>query len=144
MAYEFILVEKEEGVGFITLNRPEKLNAMNRALTTELYEAMRELNNDDEVGCIVLTGSGHRAFSAGGDIHEQRERDRELSQEERDRQDAIRSRGAYEIGASPKPTIGMMNGLALWRRRRAVLLAGHAGGLPPRQLPVSGGGLRAD
>jgi enoyl-CoA hydratase/carnithine racemase len=112
MAYEFILVDKEDGVGFITLNRPEKLNAMNRALTGEMHEAMRALNADDEVGCIVLTGAGHRAFSAGGDIHEQRERDRDISQEERDRQNVIRSRGAYEIGASAKPTIGMMNGLA--------------------------------
>ncbi|MFQ6026114.1 MAG: enoyl-CoA hydratase/isomerase family protein [Dehalococcoidia bacterium] len=112
MAYEFILVDKEDGVGFITLNRPEKLNAMNRALTGEMHEAVRALNADDEVGCIVLTGAGHRAFSAGGDIHEQRERDRELSQEERDRQNEARARGSYEIGASPKPTIGMMNGLA--------------------------------
>jgi enoyl-CoA hydratase len=112
MAYEFILVDKEDEVGIITLNRPEKLNAMNRALSSELHQAMRELNADDEVGCIVLTGSGHRAFSAGGDIHEQRERDRELTQEEKDRQDEERSRGSFEIGASPKPTIGMMNGLA--------------------------------
>ena len=50
-----------------------------------------------------------RAFSAGGDIHEQREHDRKLSDSE---QDARRTRSAYEIGASAKPTIGMMNGLA--------------------------------
>ncbi len=70
MAYEHILVDKEEGVAVITLNRPEVLNAMNRKLSTELHEAVLAMNADDEVGCIVLTGTGNRAFSAGGDIHE--------------------------------------------------------------------------
>ena len=85
---------------------------MNRKLGTELHEAVLELNNDDDVGCIVLTGSGQRAFSAGGDIHEQRERAQNLTQEERDQEDAARVHHQYEISASPKPIIGMMNGLA--------------------------------
>tara|TARA_B100000745_G_scaffold104965_1_gene67092 strand:- start:530 stop:1300 length:771 start_codon:yes stop_codon:yes gene_type:complete len=112
MPYDHILVDKEDGVAIITLNRPEVLNAMNRKLGTELHEAVLELNNDDEVGCIVLTGSGQRAFSAGGDIHEQRERAQNLTQEERDQEDAARVHHQYEISASPKPIIGMMNGLA--------------------------------
>ena len=53
MAYEHILVDKEEGVAIITLNRPEVLNAMNRRLSTELHEAVGAMNADDEVGCIV-------------------------------------------------------------------------------------------
>jgi len=112
MPYDHILVDKEDGVAIITLNRPEVLNAMNRKLGTELHEAVLELNNDDDVGCIVLTGSGQRAFSAGGDIHEQRERAQNLTQEERDQEDAARVHHQYEISASPKPIIGMMNGLA--------------------------------
>ena len=72
MPYEHILVENEEGVAIITLNRPEVLNAMNRKLGTELHEAVMAANADDEIGCLVVTGSGERAFSAGGDIHEQR------------------------------------------------------------------------
>jgi enoyl-CoA hydratase len=67
---------------------------------------------DDEVGCLVITGAGHRAFSAGGDIHEQREDDRKYTQAELDARGAARARGSYEISACPKPTIGMMNGLA--------------------------------
>ena len=110
MAYEHILVEVEEGVAILTLNRPEKLNAMNRKLQHELHHAVKEAEADDGVGCLVITGAGERAFSAGGDIHEQLSNDARYSDEE---QDAMRNRrGSYEISACAKPTIGMMNGLA--------------------------------
>lgn len=109
MGYEHILVEREEGVGILTLNRPDKLNAMNRLLSQELRDAVKEMDGDDAIGCIVVTGAGDKAFSAGGDIHEQREDDRRHTQEELD---SRRTRGSYEIAASKKPTIGMINGLA--------------------------------
>ena len=112
MAYEYILVEKENGAAILTLNRPEVLNAMNRQLTSELQDAVREMNADDEVGCIVITGSGLRAFSAGGDIHEQRENDANFTPEELEARNAARAKGSYDISASPKPIVGMMNGLA--------------------------------
>src|SRR5712692_2695873 len=109
MSYEHILVDIEDGVGIITLNRPEKLNAMNRRLASEVHEAVQRLDADDAVGCIVLTGAG-RAFSAGGDIHEQLEDDRRYNDDELDR---MRERRHYlDISISSKPTIGMMNGLA--------------------------------
>jgi enoyl-CoA hydratase/carnithine racemase len=109
MTYEHILVEAEDGVGVLTLNRPEQLNAMNRQLSNELHEAVRRMDADDAIGCVVITGAGDRAFSAGGDIHEQREDDRRHTQEELD---VRRGRGSYEIAACAKPTIGMINGLA--------------------------------
>jgi enoyl-CoA hydratase/carnithine racemase len=112
MAREYILLEKENGVAILTMNRPDKLNAMNRQLSTELHDAVMEMCADEAIGCIVITGAGERAFSAGGDIHEQRENDRLYTQEESDARSAIRSRGSYDIGACPKPTIGMINGLA--------------------------------
>ena len=112
MPPEFITVEIEEGVGIVTLNRPEVLNAMNNQLSTELHEAVRDLNANEEVGCLVITGSGNRAFSAGGDIHEQRENDRKYTQEELDARGAVRSRGGFELSVCPKPIIGMINGLA--------------------------------
>src|SRR5438552_14251081 len=108
MNYEHILVEAEDGVGIITLNRPDKLNAMNRQLSRELHDAVKRLDGDDAIGCIVITGAG-RAFSAGGDIHEQREDDRRHSQEELE---ARRGRGSLDLAVSAKPTIGMINGLA--------------------------------
>ena len=109
MTYETILADIEEGVGILTLNRPEKLNAMNRKLGNELHDALKRFEADDAVGCIVLTGAG-RAFSAGGDIHEQLEDDAKHSDDELDR---MRERRHYlDISIAKKPTIGMMNGLA--------------------------------
>ncbi|HEY4041661.1 MAG TPA: enoyl-CoA hydratase/isomerase family protein, partial [Rhodopila sp.] len=100
----------EDGVGIITLNRPEVLNAMNRRLFVELTDAVKALDADDQIGCIVITGAGEKAFSAGGDIHEQRADDRQFTPEQ------LRAMGNpsrfYEISACRKPTIGMMNGLA--------------------------------
>src|SRR5437773_3230098 len=110
--YEHILVEKTAGVVILTMNRPEQLNAMNHRLSSELHDAVMQASADDDVGCIVITGAGHRAFSAGGDIHEQRENDRKYTQAELDARNAVRGRGSYEISACPKPTIGMINGLA--------------------------------
>jgi enoyl-CoA hydratase/carnithine racemase len=109
---DYVLVEKTQGVAILTLNRPEQLNAMNHQLSAELHDAVTRMSADDEVGCIVITGSGNRAFSAGGDIHEQRENDRKYTQAELDARGAVRARGSYEISACPKPTIGMINGLA--------------------------------
>jgi len=110
VACEHILVDVEDGVAILTLNRPEKLNAINRKLAQELHGAVKQMEGDDSVGCIVITGAGERAFSAGGDIHEQLSDDARYSQEELD---AMRDRRrSYEIAACSKPTIGMMNGLA--------------------------------
>src|SRR5436190_14080400 len=110
MAYEHILVEREDGVGIVTLNRPETLNAMNRKLGAELLDAVKLLEADDAIGCLVITGAGDKAFSAGGDIKEQLDDDRRYTREEQDR--IGNPRRALEISVCAKPTIGMMNGLA--------------------------------
>ncbi len=68
-AYETILVETRGRVGWITLNRPEALNALNSTLVRELADAATAFDVDEGVGCIVLTGS-ERAFAAGADIKE--------------------------------------------------------------------------
>jgi enoyl-CoA hydratase/carnithine racemase len=110
MTYEHILVDVEDGVAVLTMNRPEKLNAMNHKLGEELHHAVKQADADDAIGCIVITGAGDRAFSAGGDIHEQLSDDAKYSDEEMDAKRDNKRR--YEISASAKPTIGMMNGLA--------------------------------
>jgi enoyl-CoA hydratase/carnithine racemase len=109
MDCETILVGVEDGVATVTLNRPDKLNAMNRQMMLEIQQTLKALEADDGVGCLVFTGAG-RAFSAGGDIHEQREHDRRYTQEELDRMRTYAP--LYDIGTCTKPTIGMMNGLA--------------------------------
>jgi enoyl-CoA hydratase len=73
MAYEMILVETRGRVGLITLNRPKALNALCDQLMTELGEALRAFDDDAAVGAIVLTGS-EKAFAAGADIKEMKER----------------------------------------------------------------------
>src|SRR6516162_8252240 len=101
MNYQHILTNIDDGVGTLTLNRPDKLNAMNRRLSTELHDAIKAMEADDAVGCIVITGSGTKAFSAGGDIHEQREDDLRYTFEQLE---AMREgRPAYDIAASKKP-----------------------------------------
>jgi enoyl-CoA hydratase len=67
---EFVLIEKADRIATVRLNRPEKLNALNKAMWVGIGEAMRRLNDDDDIGCVVLTGSGDKAFSPGADIAE--------------------------------------------------------------------------
>src|SRR3989441_10032724 len=68
--YQYILVDRDERVGVVTLNRPKELNALNTHLVGELADALEEFDRDDEIRCIVLTGAGERAFAAGADIKE--------------------------------------------------------------------------
>ncbi len=68
--YQYILVERDERVGIVTLNRPKELNALNTELVGELADALEDFDRDDEIRCIVLTGAGERAFAAGADIKE--------------------------------------------------------------------------
>jgi enoyl-CoA hydratase len=67
MSYENILVETRGRVGLVTLNRPKALNALNDALMDELGAALTAFDQDEAIGCIVITGS-ERAFAAGADI----------------------------------------------------------------------------
>jgi len=69
MTYEHILVASAEGVGVITLNRPQVLNALNQVLMEELATAMEAMDRDDGIRCLVVTGN-ERAFAAGADVRE--------------------------------------------------------------------------
>src|SRR6266513_6232050 len=68
--YQSILVDRDERVGIVTLNRPKELNALNFQLVSELANALEELDRDEEIRCIVITGAGGKAFAAGADIKE--------------------------------------------------------------------------
>src|SRR5436309_4637541 len=107
MAYDYILSERLDGVALITLNRPEKLNALSFPLMTELDDALSDYEADDGIKSVILTGAGERAFSAGADIHEMAG----LSSEELAERQETRSRIQLHIANFAKPLIGAMNGL---------------------------------
>ncbi|MFD2051617.1 crotonase/enoyl-CoA hydratase family protein [Mesorhizobium calcicola] len=67
---DLVLKETRDGIAILTLNRPEKLNALNYALIDRLLAVLDDIEVDDGVRAVILTGAGERAFSAGGDIHE--------------------------------------------------------------------------
>lgn len=69
MNFETIIFEKSENIAIITLNRPEALNALNKKLMNELGQAIEIIENDDEIGAAIITGS-QKAFAAGADIKE--------------------------------------------------------------------------
>jgi enoyl-CoA hydratase/carnithine racemase len=69
MAYEYIVVEKEDGVATITLNRPEKHNALSQGLLAELRDTLDETESDKTIRVVVLTGAGRQAFSTGFDLN---------------------------------------------------------------------------
>jgi enoyl-CoA hydratase len=73
MAYEFVIVEKRGAVGILRLNRPEALNALCARLVEDLGGALDEMEADEAIGCVVLTGS-EKAFAAGADIKEMQSR----------------------------------------------------------------------
>ena len=102
---ENILVERDGFVGIITINRPEKLNAMTPEMADSLVAAVTAFNTDGNIRCVILTGAGERAFCAGSDI-------RTLDSYETPW--AFRNRPDYcdAIRALLKPSIAAVNGYA--------------------------------
>lgn len=70
MTFENILVEKSNAIATVTINRPTKLNALNKATIQELHDALANCENDNDIRAIIITGSGEKAFVAGADISE--------------------------------------------------------------------------
>jgi enoyl-CoA hydratase/carnithine racemase len=107
MSYQTLLVETNEGVTLIRLNRPEALNALNQQLIRELGDALESAAADDAVGCVVITGS-EKAFAAGADIKEMIDKTYpEVFLEN------FFGPGARRIEQFPKPLIAAVAGYAL-------------------------------
>jgi len=108
MSYEFLTFAVAERIATITVNRPDKLNALNDATIAELGGAIDEAIARDDVGGVLLTGAG-RAFVAGADISElQSQTPLEAQRRARAGQQIFR-----RFETSPKPTIAVINGFAL-------------------------------
>ena len=68
--YNNLIVENKDQIAYITINRPNQLNALNKDTISELHDALKAADEDNGVGVIILTGSGEKAFVAGADIKE--------------------------------------------------------------------------
>jgi len=105
-----VLITRDDAVATVTLNRPDAMNALSKALRADLAAAMREVAGDDSIRAIVLTGAGTRAFTAGLDLKELGSDTSNLG--------AANATGADEnpvkaIELCPQPVIGAINGVAI-------------------------------
>jgi len=110
MAFENILLERKGRIQYITINRESKLNALNKATLAELHIALTESFGDAEVGGLIITGAGQKAFVAGADISEFAAFDAVAGK-------ALASEGQTKVfdlvENAPKPVIAAVNGFAL-------------------------------
>jgi len=109
---ETVLMDVQDNIALLTLNRPEKLNALNYATNDRLLERLDDIEDDDRVRAIILTGAGDRAFSAGGDIPEFSE---SVKQGPAAAVKAFVRRGqamTSRLEAFGKPVIAAVNGIA--------------------------------
>ena len=112
---QYIQYQKDGGIARVTLNRPEKLNALSQQLQNELSGAVAEADADDEVHVIVIKGNG-RAFSAGYDITPRQESDEDRRQRtiRRDIQNLRRTQGRWDaLLNTSKPVIAQVHGYCL-------------------------------
>ena len=109
MSYSTLLVQMENGICTITINRPDKLNALNKEVFNDLDKAIDEVNNNPAIKTAIITGAGPKAFVAGADISEFGGLSREQAM-------ALAKRGQdvfFKIENSRKPIVAAVNGFAL-------------------------------
>lgn len=107
--YTMLLTHIEDGIFIITINRPDKLNALNQLVLNELHKALDEVYNNSEIKSAIITGSGNKAFVAGADISEFGKMDTSAGE--------ALARSGHEIMNKiencPKPVVAAVNGFAL-------------------------------
>ncbi len=107
--YKTLIYEKKENIGLLIIDRPEKMNAISQELTAELSQLLDEIENDEKLRVLVITGSGDKAFVAGADINELVDRDARLGRRvSRERQESF-----SRIENLHVPVIAAVNGYAL-------------------------------
>jgi len=109
MSYQNLLLDISNGIATITINRAEKLNALNKNVFNDLEKGFDQVTNDNSVKAIIITGAGEKAFVAGADI-------KEFNSLSRDEAKALSKRGQdifSKIENSGKPVVAAVNGFAL-------------------------------
>ena len=107
--YSTLLVQTENGICTITINRPDKLNALNKAVFDDLNTIVDEIQHNSDIKSVIITGAGTKAFVAGADITEFNGLTKEQAK-------ALAKRGQdifFKIENSPKPIVAAVNGFAL-------------------------------
>lgn len=107
--YQTLLTENNNGVLLVTINRPDKLNALNKQVFDDLDRVMDEVYTDGSIKTVIITGAGEKAFVAGADIAE-------FSSFSKEQATALSKRGQevfFKIENAPKPVIAAVNGFAL-------------------------------
>jgi enoyl-CoA hydratase len=109
MPFDNLLVEREAGVAILTIQRPQRLNALDSRTLDELRQAVLDLQLDNSIRCLILTGAGEKSFVAGADINEL-----SLAAPEDARRRALAGQRVFElIEQLGKPVIAAVNGFAL-------------------------------
>ena len=109
MELKNIILEKEEHLAIITINRPKALNALNSETLKDLDVVLEDLENDSNIYCVILTGSGEKAFVAGADIAEMKD----LSEEEGKEFGLLGNKIFRRLEKLDKPVIAAISGFAL-------------------------------
>ncbi|MEM8994785.1 MAG: enoyl-CoA hydratase-related protein [Acidobacteriota bacterium] len=105
---EAVLMEQEGRVAVLTINRPDKLNALNQQVRDDMLKHLQAIEGDDSIGAVVVTGAGEKSFVAGADIAEFEGRS------PFDQREAMAFPRVFDVMASfPKPVIAMINGFCL-------------------------------
>ena len=122
--FENIKLEIEGQIALLTIDRPQVLNSLNRETLSELEEAFRVIRKEDQVGAVILTGAGEKAFAAGADLEELAQLEDSLQA----RKHSMRGQAVLDsIETFPKPVIAAINGVCIrgWLRARGSLSHSH-------------------
>src|SRR5437762_12383260 len=129
MTYENILLETSNRISILTINRPDKRNALNQATCDEMVHALESLEKSTESRVLIITGAGDKAFIAGADINEFEGRTALMQRE------AMKGLRIFDaIEEFPKPVIAMINGFCLGGGLEMVLACDMRIASVPAQL----------
>src|SRR5919197_1535325 len=113
MEFQHLLFEVRDRIAWVTFNRPESMNAINRQMTREIIEACKQCEEDSAIRIAVFTGAGEKAFSAGMDLKERSETSFSFIERRLQKLTATIHTQARAVAAMTKPTLAAIRGYCL-------------------------------